>query len=308
MSNDRLMRRLAAAYAPVDTTYNGDRDELFAQIIAQPGDLGFAAGRPGTRAVSRHRRRAVVAGSLAGVGAAAAAAVIITGTGAHGRSDAAGVTIAGAHAQETAYVVRHLQANLRGDHWVTRFTGPGLGPGDTASGWTWTDPATGVQYARTTETDGTGQTVSVDWTASRQTGRRSDGQVVDRGPAVTIDYGHRTYSRASFRLTYTPGTEPAGLSSTPAQIAAALHGGTVTRIGTATVNGTAAVVLRIAGEQNLTLYVDAASDQPLRTVIGEGSTGSITTDLLPATGANVANARRPGIPAGFTRVKQVTLR
>jgi hypothetical protein len=55
---------------------------------------------------------------------------------------------------------------------------------------------------------------------------------------------------------------------------------------------------------HLTLYVDARTYQPLRTVTAvDGNPGGpYITDRMPATPDNIAQARGGAVPAGYTRV------
>jgi hypothetical protein len=305
MRNDRLMRRVAAAF-PSEGAFTPDAaEDLFASIVAGPGDPDFRVGSGPRWTMPVGGRRMLGATAVLGVGAAAAV-VAIAGTGSRGAVSPHGLRIEGAHAQETAFVVHRLRVQLAAGNWVTHYSSAGIAAGDTTTGWTWTDPSTGIEYARSTETNASGQTVSVDWTATRRTQTLADGRVADTGQSVWLDYGNQTYTQGPLKITYTPGRPVTGLSSSPAQIAAALQSGTVSQTGTSTINGTPVIALRISGEQDMTLYVDAATDRPVRTVVGSGT--PITTDLLPATAANRANTRAPAVPAGFTAARPGQLR
>jgi hypothetical protein len=94
------------------------------------------------------------------------------------------------------------------------------------------------------------------------------------------------------------------LSSSASQVQQALQSGQVTQTGTATINGTQARALSIAvpGE-GFTLYVDAQTYQPLRTVLTLNDEADLeVTDFLPATAENIAQAENDSIPAGYTKV------
>jgi hypothetical protein len=94
------------------------------------------------------------------------------------------------------------------------------------------------------------------------------------------------------------------LSSSASQVQQALQSGQVTQTGTVTINGTQARALSIAvpGE-GFTLYVDAQTYQPLRTVLTlNGEADLEVTDFPPATADNIALAESDSIPAGYTRV------
>lgn len=84
----------------------------------------------------------------------------------------------------------------------------------------------------------------------------------------------------------------------------------MTQKGTPTVNGTPAIALSItvplpdAQSVHLTLYADARTYQPLRTVTvaGGNPSGPYVADWMPATPDNIAEAKDDSIPAGYTKV------
>ena len=105
-------------------------------------------------------------------------------------------------------------------------------------------------------------------------------------------------------------TSPAaGLQSSPSEVQRALQSGQVTQEGTTTVNGTQAIALSVtlpsAEDLDYTLYVDAQTYQPLRTVTvatsADNSTANVA-DWIPATPDNIAKAEDNSIPAGYTKV------
>jgi hypothetical protein len=130
---------------------------------------------------------------------------------------------------------------------------------------------------------------------------------------TVINHASRTYSQQQTEHSVTGGANvpdsPAlGLGSSSSEVQRALHGGQATQRGTATVNGTPAVALWImvpdAPSLHRTLYVDARTYQPLRTVtVADGNrSGPYVADWMPATPGNVAKAKGDSIPAGYTRV------
>lgn len=95
----------------------------------------------------------------------------------------------------------------------------------------------------------------------------------------------------------------------------ALQSGQVTQLGTTTVNGTQAIALSIkvpsvpgATPYDLTLYVDAETYEPLRTVVHYTWPGLFVTDWVPATPGNIAMAKDGSIPAGYMKVDNALLR
>jgi hypothetical protein len=94
----------------------------------------------------------------------------------------------------------------------------------------------------------------------------------------------------------------------------ALQSGRVTQKGTTTVNGTPAIALSIppgligvpdAESIHRTLYADARTHQPLRTVsVVDGlPAGPYVADWMPATPDNIDKAKGDySIPAGYTKV------
>ena len=83
----------------------------------------------------------------------------------------------------------------------------------------------------------------------------------------------------------------------------------MTREGTPRVNGTQAIALSVklprVADLRYTLYVDAQTYQPLRTVTvstsAENSTANVA-DWVQATPANIAKAEDNSIPAGYAKV------
>lgn len=132
-----------------------------------------------------------------------------------------------------------------------------------------------------------------------------------------INRANRTYSQTQIEYSVTgganaPGSPTLGLASGPSEVQQALESGQVTQKGTTTVNGTLATALSImvprrvpdAQSIHVTLYVDARTYQPLRTVtVVDGNPGGpYIADRMPATPDNIAKAKDDSIPAGYTKV------
>jgi hypothetical protein len=128
-----------------------------------------------------------------------------------------------------------------------------------------------------------------------------------------INHANRTYSQQQTEYSVTGGAiapeSPApGLESSSSEVQQALESGQATQKGTTTVNGTPAIALSImvpdTQSVHLTLYVDARTYQPLRTVtvVDGNRSGPYVVDWMPATPGNVAKAKGDSIPAGYTKV------
>lgn len=140
------------------------------------------------------------------------------------------------------------------------------------------------------------------------TGPVVNGKRVDA--LTVINHVDHTYSQ--HRTPYPPTMSPIlHLASSPFEVRQALQRGQVTQQGTTTVQGTPALAILVADRisdahgSHLTLYVDARTYQPLRTVsILDGNpTGPQVADRMPATPDNIAKAKHDdSIPAGYTKV------
>jgi hypothetical protein len=310
MTQDYVMHRLSDANPVPAITPSPGADDLFARIVAQPGDARLASSASSRRGWWRAKPRRVGAAIAVSLLAAAggSAAVVAGVLNSPSAANPPEITVSGAHAQEVAFIVKHVRARLTaagGPALVTESSSLNGSEQDTS--WQWTDPQTGINYQRSTTTDPTsGAVTSTYWSEMRQTSTQADGQVVDTGNLVNIDNRNGTYTEGPTTLTYTPGQSTApSLTSSASEIAQALTDGTVSQTGTTTVNGTPAIVLSVSGTVGLTLDVDATTDQPLRAVLSNPINRDnvpITVDLLPATAANVAQAQQPAIPAGYTLV------
>lgn len=145
------------------------------------------------------------------------------------------------------------------------------------------------------------------------------GPVIDGSQHSTltvINHGSRTYGEELTEYSvngagksYSPSPD---LASSPAEVRQALENGEVTQQGTTTVHGTPALAVPVpvprtvgrADSIHFTLYVDARTHQPLRTVtVVDGNPHPGIADRLPATPDNIAKAKDDfTIPAGYAKV------
>ena len=100
-----------------------------------------------------------------------------------------------------------------------------------------------------------------------------------------------------------PPSNAAALSpfTSPEQIKQALSSGKVTIAGKSTVNGQAAIDLRLTTKTTqLNYWVNAQTYQPVEMVVGSGHAVDIA--WLPKTKSLVTKVNTPRIPAGFQHV------
>jgi hypothetical protein len=134
---------------------------------------------------------------------------------------------------------------------------------------------------------------------------------------TVINHANRTYGQEQTEYPVTGGAntpEPSApsLESSPSEVQQALQSGHATRKGTTTVNGTPAIALSITVPRGVpnaqsvhhTLYVDARTYQPLRTVtvVDDNPGGPYVADWIAATPDNIAKAKGDSIPAAYTEV------
>jgi hypothetical protein len=129
--------------------------------------------------------------------------------------------------------------------------------------------------------------------------------------STVIDHAGRTYRQQHTEYSVADGPEAPyealDLWSSPTEVQQALQSGQAPQQGTTTVHGRPAIALSITvpGAQNLhrTLYVDALTFQPLRTVtLADGNPRPYVADWMPATPDNIAKAKDDHpIPAGYTK-------
>ena len=118
MTNTSLMRRLSDAN-PAPHNARTSADKLFAQIVSEPGDPRLTtAGLPKGRRPLVTSRRSVHTIAISSVAVAGATAAVLVGAGAFNSPSAVStpsITVAGAHAEEVAYVVKRVRAQLVAD-------------------------------------------------------------------------------------------------------------------------------------------------------------------------------------------------
>jgi hypothetical protein len=129
-----------------------------------------------------------------------------------------------------------------------------------------------------------------------------------------INHASRTYSQQHTEHSVTGGADAPwyqalDLWSSPSEVQQALQSGQATQKGTTAVHGTPAIALSItvphARNLHRTLYADALTCQPLRTVtVADGNPRPYIADWMPATPDNIAKAKDDDpIPAGYTKAE-----
>lgn len=296
--------------------------------ISAPDGIGEQARRAARK---RTATRAVGAGVP--VLAAAGVATVLAVSSGSGPTAATSLSVGGSNrsalspatgpvkAEDTAYIVKRVKANVADSQGGTVIHGYSYARGDVSSDgslvnlgskiadeYDYTAPD-GTVYMRSAwnNVDGspylTGSNVLVP-------DGNGDGKGVDT--RTLIDPATHTYSQAQFSGVSDPkaGLPTPNLYSSASEVQQALASGQVTQKGAATVNGTQAIALSIklpgAVNEDLTLYVDAQTYQPLRTVITlNGEPDLLVADWMPATPDNTAQAKDDSIPAGYTKVDKV---
>jgi hypothetical protein len=299
----------------------------------QSGIADRQSGISAPHGIGDHARRAArkrTATRAAGAGvpllaAAGVATVLVTGSGsgskaasplgAGGSPTPAAVVSGGPlKAVDTAYIIKRVKANVAassqdGTLWHSEQYEGGTVSSDGSFANLGPKEADTYDYKAP---DGTGglrevsynQDGSPNLTMTERFSRDANGTMDDAQTIVNP-------SRQRYSQTQYPGvSDDLGqgtsltLSSSASQVQQALQSGQVTQRGTVTINGTQARALSIAvpGE-GFTLYVDAQTYQPLRTVLTlNGRADLEVTDFLPATADNIAQAENDSIPAGYTKV------
>jgi hypothetical protein len=192
-----------------------------------------------------------------------------------------------------AYVTKQAEAALgQAGHYIVQTTQQMPG----ASVITWSDPVTGNDRQLL---KGTGSTI-IQWSESYRAGNYMHWKI------TATDTGNRTWYRdtvrASAPMQREPSSSPVTLSpfTSPAQIKEALTSGQVAIAGKGTVNGQAAVDLRLTEKNTqLNYWVNAQTYQPVRMDAWKAVIGIA---WLPRTKSLVRQANTPQIPADFRRV------
>jgi hypothetical protein len=295
--------------------------------ISAPDGIGDQARRAARK---RTATRAVGAG-VPVLAAAGVATVLAVGSGsgptAHGLG--AGAFNGSARSapgtgpvkvEDTAYIVKRVKANVANGQGGTVVHDYSYASGDQSSD--------GSLVNLGTKTDDEYDYAAADGTTYMQSAwNNMDGSPYLTGSNVLVPNANgkgtdtrtlinpvtHTYTRARFSGVSDPraGLPTPNLYSSASEVQQALESGQVTQKGgTATVNGTPAIALSIklpsATDTDLTLYVDAQTYQPLRTVeVVDGHPDLLVADWLAATPANIAQAKDDSIPAGYTKVDRV---
>jgi hypothetical protein len=299
--------------------------------ISAPDGIGDDARR-----AARKRTATRVAGAGVPVLAAAGVAAVLVTSSGSGSTPATAPSVGGvaliaptgpAKAQDTAYIVKRVKAKIADDgqsgtviHTYLYSSADvsangslvNLGP-EKGEGWDYA-ASDGTYYQRNVGVNADGSP-----SATGITGIGVTRPVVNGKSDVTvtvINPSDHTYSQTQTEYSVPPNapvTSPTvDLQSSPSEVLQALQNGQVTQAGTTTVNGTQAIALSVtlpSGEDlDYTLYVDAQTYQPLRTVTIGTSVDNATAyvaDWIPATPDNIAKAKDDSIPAGYTKVDHV---
>jgi hypothetical protein len=256
------------------------------------------------RARSTGRRRRAGRGLLAIVPAVAVAAGVTVAI--HGGSaPARGVASLPAPsrvitAQTDAYIIRQVEATLASADNFIIVTSASSGPGQVTT--TYSDPSTGTGRS---VVSGSGDKVTY-WIQASVSGDE------DHWRTTYVDYTNRTWwtktSHSGLLGRDTSGIIVLSADSTPAELSKALAIGEV-RVGLkGTVNGHAAIELVYAGElakkaAAVHFWIDAKTYEPVEIVSPPFTSAStIKESWISKTAANVAQADKPQVPAGFRQV------
>jgi len=266
--------------------------------FALDDDTAGLAARPdaAVRARAQGRRRRAVRGLLAGI-----PAIALAGAGAafavHGTGDGARPAVSAAthpSVVTVAYVTRHAEAALgQADHYIVQTTQriPG------ASYITTSDPATGNVW-QVVKAGGT----AYSWDQPYKAGNYLHWKITVANMANRTWYSDTV--QASEPMSQQPPSSTVVLSpfTSPEQIKQALSSDQVTIAGKGTVNGQAAIDLRLTAKNSrLDYWVNAQTYQPVKMVV-RGSGYAVDIDWLPKTKSLVTKVNNPQIPAGFQRV------
>jgi hypothetical protein len=281
--------------------------------ISAPDGIGDQARRG-----ARKRTATRVVGAGVPVLAAASVATVLAVSSGSSSPAAPGPGAGPVKVEDTAYIVRRVKAKIADSQGGAVIHDYSYARGDVSSDGSLVNlgskiadeydyaAADGTTYMRSAwnNLDGspylTGSNVLVP-------DGNGDGKGVDT--RTLINPATHTYSQAQFSGVSDPkaGLPTPNLYSSSSEVQQALQSGQVTHEGTATVNGRQAIALSIklasTADADLTLYVDAQTYQPLRTVMAiDGHPDLLVADWMPATPANVAHAKHDAIPAGYAKV------
>jgi hypothetical protein len=296
--------------------------------VSAPDGIGEQARR-----AARKRTATRVVGAGVPVLAAAGVATVLAVSSGSGPTAATGVSVGGSNGsalsaptgpvkvEDTAYIVKRVKAKIADSQTGTVIHAYSYAKGDVSSDgslvnlgpniddeYDYSAPD-GTTYMRSAwnNVDGspylTGSNVLVPDSVG-------DGKSTDT--RILVNPATHTYTVSHFSGVSNPeaGLTTPNLYSSASQVQQALQNGQVTQKGTAMVNGTPAIALAItlpgSANEDLTLYVDAQTYQPLRSVITlDGDPDLLVADWMPVTPGNIAQAKDDSIPAGYTKVDKL---
>lgn len=297
-------------------------DRLQSGIAERQSDISAPDGI-GDQARRAARQRTVTRAVGAGVPvlAAAGVATVLAVSSGSGSPAASGPIAGSVKIQDTAYIVKRVKARVADSQGGTVIHDYSYAQGDQTSDGSLVN--LGTKIADEYEYAAPGGTVYMKSAWNNLDGSpyltgsnvlvpdgKGDGRGTDN--RTLINPATHTYTQAKFSGVSDPtaGLPTPNLYSSASEVQQALRSGQVTQKGPATVNGTPAIALSIAlpsaADTDLTLYVDAHTYQPLRTVeVIAGHPDLLVADWTPATPANIAQARDDSVPAGYTKVDSV---
>jgi hypothetical protein len=302
-------------------------DRLQSGIAERQSDISAPDGiGDDARRAARKRTATRAAGAGVTVLAAAGVATVLAISSGSGSTAASGPSAGGpVKIEDTAYIVKRVKAKVADSQGGTVIHDYTYASGDQSSDGSLVNLGSkiadeydyaaqdGTTYMRTAwnNVDGspylTGSNVLVP--DGNGNGKGNDTRT------IINPVGH-TYSQTQFSGVSDPeaGLPTPNLYSSSSEVQQALQSGQVTQKGTAMVNGTQAIALSIkvpsvpgTVSSHLTLYVDAQTYQPLRTVtVLDGHPDLLVADWMPATPDNIAKAKGDSIPPGTRRSTRPT--
>lgn len=271
----------------------------------------------------KRRRRAQLTSATVLVASAGAATALATGAGptrSLSRGPQPPSVALGGQAHDTAYIIKRVTAKVAADSGIgTLIHTYSYGSGDirpdgsivnlkyeVGNAWDYIARDRAVYWRYTLYDDASGRPrydEIDDWVPG------ANGK--DTNTRILINLSQKTYSKSVFKDQSAPNEGPTpNLLSSASQIRRTLRTGLVNVKGTATINGTPVIALAVkppkgelAPNETLTLYVDARSYQPLRTLfVYDGHLNLEINDCVSPTPARVAMAEDHSIPAGYRQV------
>jgi hypothetical protein len=299
-------------------------EELHAGMNERADTIDAPAGlAAGARRLARRRTATRAATAGVPILAAAGVATVLAVGGGSGHRAASVPAGSGAqasapqalsgHVQDTAYIVRRVSAKLDKagqTEVVEQVSAGGNGnPGSDSTNpvWSYIDPQTGDYYSASRLISSSGTDIYDQYIVGTPDGNQMQYRSINLDP-VQQEYAVQT------SVGPVASDNPAADAQ---QIESELASGKATQDGTATIDGQATIKLTLpktAGYTD-TLYVNAQTFEPVEStgemVInasdGADGTNIVTEKWLPATAANVANAKLAALPSGFTEVSHAQL-